>query len=144
MLVGTVSGKRSAAGRSKFFDIRGRLSAPNLLEKFNVFGYTFTKTSFDVEIRRPDNGMLAEIGLLLENGEYAVVVEVKARLKTEDIQEHVKRVEKVRRHADERNDRRIYIGALAGAIVEDNVRDYAVKTGFCDKTGRGYSTDRRT
>jgi hypothetical protein len=66
----------------------------------------------------------------LENGEYAVVVEVKAHLMTEDIQEHVERVEKVRRHAAEHNDRRIYIGALAGAIVEDNVRDYTVKTGF--------------
>jgi exonuclease VII large subunit len=115
---------------NSFGNMVEHLVAPNLLEKFNTFGYAFTKIGPNVKIKRLDKSALTQIDLLLENGDHVVVVEIKAHLTTEHIQEHIERLEKVRRYADEHNDRRVYVGAVAGAVVDDDVRDYAVKTGF--------------
>jgi hypothetical protein len=48
----------------------------------------------------------------------------------EEKQDHVARMEILRRHAGEHQDTRKYLGAAAGAMVSDQVRDYALKTGF--------------
>jgi hypothetical protein len=39
-------------------------------------------------------------------------------------------MEKLRRYADDRGDKRKFLGAVAGAVVADNVREYALKKGF--------------
>jgi hypothetical protein len=46
------------------------------------------------------------------------------------VDEHVERMEKLRRYADEHGDRRKFLGAVAGAIVADNVKEYALRKGF--------------
>ncbi|MDR1899857.1 MAG: hypothetical protein LBQ55_07620, partial [Treponema sp.] len=115
---------------NRFGSMVEHLVAPNLLEKFNRLGYAFTRISSNIRIRRPDNSVRTQIDLLLENGDYAMAVEIKAHLTTEDIQEHRERIERVREYADDHDDRRRYLGAVAGAIVDDGVRDYALKTGF--------------
>ncbi|MDR2136469.1 MAG: YraN family protein, partial [Treponema sp.] len=73
---------------------------------------------------------LAEIDILLENGEYVMAVEVKTRLSAKDVKDHAKRMETLRRVADEHGDRRGYLGAVAGMVVTQQVLDYAVKNGF--------------
>ncbi|MDR2069149.1 MAG: hypothetical protein LBP71_04705 [Spirochaetaceae bacterium] len=109
-------------------DVIEHLMSPKLHTKFKNLGFAFTRDSRNVEIHNGEP--LAEIDVLLENGEYAMAVEVKTRLTIEDIQEHLERMEVLRRAADERNDRRKYLGAVAGASVSKLVLAYALKKGL--------------
>ncbi|MDR2053903.1 MAG: hypothetical protein LBP80_10870 [Treponema sp.] len=111
-------------------DVIEHLMSPKFHEKFKKLNFVFNRSSRDVEINGRDQRPLAEIDVFLENGEYALAVEVKTRLTTQDVKDHVKRMEILRRVADERNDKRKYLGALAGASVNKNVLAYALKNGF--------------
>jgi len=59
-----------------------------------------------------------------------MLVEIKADLTISDINRHITRLEKMRRFADIRGDKRHFIGAVAGIVVEDDVREYALSQGF--------------
>jgi hypothetical protein len=102
---------------------------PDLPHKFEEFGFTFTKITNVTWAKGKDN-ILAELDGLLENGAQAMVVEVKTTLRREDIDEHLKRMEKVRKYADENNDKREFFGAIATTIANDAVKEYALKKGF--------------
>lgn len=106
------------------------LVASNLLQKFNDRGFLFTKTSTNVQITNPDRTFQAEIDILLENGTTALAVEVKSKVTPEDVKEHLDRMEKLRRHADEHGDRRKFLGAVAGGIIPANVKFFAIEKGF--------------
>jgi hypothetical protein len=71
-----------------------------------------------------------EIDLFLENGDCAVAVEVKANLKTDDVSDHMNRMEKLRVYADARKDARKFYGAVAGAVMSKEAREFALKNGF--------------
>jgi hypothetical protein len=103
---------------------------PNIIEKFNALGYVFTRAGPSVDIVTSQGRSLTEVDIVLENGDYVLAVEVKTKPKVEDVQEHVTRMEILRRYADEHQDTRKYLGAVAGAIMSDQVRGYALKTGF--------------
>jgi hypothetical protein len=49
---------------------------------------------------------------------------------TEDVKGHVRRMKILRGVADDHNDRRKYLGAAAGAVVDPEASAYARKTGF--------------
>jgi hypothetical protein len=102
----------------------------NIKEKFNALGYEFTKAGPSVLIEDPKKQIIAQIDAMLENGEYALAIEVKTQLNVGHIDEHLERMEKLRRYADDRGDNRKFIGAVAGAIVAENVKAYALKKGF--------------
>jgi putative heme iron utilization protein len=68
--------------------------------------------------------------LFVEDGDKAMIVEVKSKLTTEDITDHVERMEKVRAHADLHEDRRVFLGAIAAMIIDDKVKRFALKNGF--------------
>jgi hypothetical protein len=111
-------------------EITEHLMSPKLHKKFETLGFSFNHISRDHGIRDHKDRRLAEIDVLLENGEYAMVVEVKTRPTVGDVKDHVKRMEVLRRVADEHGDRRKYLGALAGAVVNERVLAYALKNGF--------------
>jgi hypothetical protein len=67
---------------------------------------------------------------MLENGEKAMLVEIKTKLDTEYVKDHIERLEKMRRYADLHADKRVFLGAVAGVVIADNVKDYALKHGF--------------
>jgi hypothetical protein len=46
----------------------------------------------------------AEFDILLENGKYSVGVEVKTKPSVEDVDEHIERLEFLRRYKDKRED----------------------------------------
>jgi hypothetical protein len=68
--------------------------------------------------------------VFLENGGCALAVEVKTQANISDVREHVERMEKLRRYFDLHKDRRNLYGAVAAAIIPENVRDFALKQGF--------------
>ena len=70
--------------------------------------------------------------MLLINSNVAVVVEVKSSLSIDDVNEHLERIEKIRKVSPKRIDLSgvtIY-GAVAGMIVEGEADKYAYKKGL--------------
>jgi hypothetical protein len=115
---------------SRVGDLVEELFAPSILEKFNALGYVFGRVARDVRYRDPRGGPLAEVDILLENGDVAMAVEVKTNLTVNDVKDHVRRMETLRRYADDHGDKRKLLGAVAGALATDGAKTYAVKQGF--------------
>ncbi|MDR2484878.1 MAG: hypothetical protein LBD55_05745, partial [Treponema sp.] len=101
-----------------------------LKEEFKKYGFNFSKLSENVTIDDKERGIHAEIDALLEDGGEALAVEVKIHLKAADIDEHIKRMEKIRAYADPRGDSRKFYGAIAAAVAGEDVKTYALKQGF--------------
>ena len=121
----------------RFGEMVEHLVAPNIESKFNELGFMFTRTSTNVKIINPETSKTtAEIDIFLENGDVAIAVEVKAKPNQDDVDEHIIRMEKLRRYAEfsadrqNRQDNRRYQGAVAGAVFSDSVRVYTLKKGF--------------
>jgi hypothetical protein len=111
-------------------DLVEELIAPNILEKFNQLGYVFGKVAPNVRYGNSRKQIIAEVDLLLENGNVVLAVEVKTNLTDTDVQDHVERMGKLRRYADEHGDKRRLLGAMAGATATDEVKAFAVENGF--------------
>jgi hypothetical protein len=99
-----------------------------LWKKFSVHGFKFTQGS-SIKFSAGSQ-VLAEVDFFMENGDYAMPVEIKTELSVEDVDEHLKRMDKIRRYMDGRKDKRKLVGAVAGAIVAPNVVKYAQRKGF--------------
>jgi len=116
---------------NRFGELAEHLVAPSIREKFNALGFHFTQTARDLETRDPQsNRVIAETDILLENGDLAIAVEVKSKPLQKDVDEHLERMEVLRQTADRRHDQRKFRGAIAGAIMSDAVRQYAIKAGL--------------
>jgi hypothetical protein len=115
---------------SRIGDLVEELIAPNILEKFNKLGYVFGKVAPNVRYSDSQRKIVAEVDILLENGDAVLAVEVKTTLTENDVRDHIGRMEKLRRYADEHRDGRKLLGAVAGAIVPEEVKAFAVKNGF--------------
>ena len=115
---------------NRFGELAEHLVAPNIKEKFKALHYTFEQVSQDVEIFDAENRCIAEIDILLENGDVVMVVEVKAKPNQKDVDIHLDRMEVLRRRANAKNDKRKFQGAIAGAVMTNEVRSYAHKAGF--------------
>jgi len=125
------NGKQMGYLNNRFGEMVEHLIVPNMTEKFNELGFSFEGSLENWKIREPGKpGTLAEIDILLENGDVAVAIEVKAKPKQGDVDDFLMKMEVLRRNADRRGDRRKFLGALAGAIMSDSVRSYALKCGF--------------
>jgi len=105
-----------------------RIMTPDLPRKFKSLGFTFDKIT---TVKWASEGYIyAEIDGLLENGTQAMAVEVKTTLEIEDINEHLKRMERIRKYADEHGDKREFLGAIAAMIVNPKPKKYALEKGL--------------
>jgi 5-methylcytosine-specific restriction endonuclease McrBC regulatory subunit McrC len=93
-------------------------------------GYNFPQANPNSNVSDHDNNIFLEIDIKLENGDKAMLVEAKTKPSTEDVREHIKRLQKMRKYADLHGDKRTFLGAVAGVVVTDNVKNYALKQGF--------------
>jgi hypothetical protein len=114
----------------KFGTVIEHMFIPNLKEKFNALGFVFEKSSPNVLIGNKEHDIYAEIDVFLENGNTALAVEVKPQADIADVRDHVERMEKLRRYFDLHHDQRKLYGAVAAAIIPDNVLNFALKQGF--------------
>ena len=115
---------------NRFGQLIEHLAVSNIVEKFRALNYSFTKVSQNTLLTDEQGQDLAEIDLLLENGEYVMAVEVKSVLTRTGVKEHRKRLETLRGYADKRNDKRVFAGAVAAALTNKNARDYALENGM--------------
>jgi hypothetical protein len=115
---------------NRFGELAEHLVTPNIAEKFRRLDYTFTKAGPDVEFFDRDGKALTEVDVWLENGDFVMAVEVKSHLRKRDVDDHIRRMEILRRYLDERRDTRKLLGSVAGAIVRTDLRSYALEQGF--------------
>jgi hypothetical protein len=115
---------------SRIGDLIEHLTAANILEQFQDKGYEFTRISRNTKLKDPNNRTLAEIDILLENGDFAMVVEVKSLLTLADVKDHIKRMRTLRQYADAHRDTRKYVSSVSGALIEDSARDFALEKGI--------------
>ncbi|MCL2791782.1 MAG: hypothetical protein FWD87_01710 [Spirochaetaceae bacterium] len=125
------TGRQISKLGNRFGELAEHLVAPGIVKKFNDIGFNFYKVSTrggefaDPETRQ----VVAEVDIVLENKDTFMAVEVKSKLQKQDIDDHIARMKTLRRIADD-DDKRKYLGAVAGAIVTDEARNYARKSGF--------------
>jgi TPP-dependent indolepyruvate ferredoxin oxidoreductase alpha subunit len=103
---------------------------PNLLDRFKALGFAFEVGTQNYKIVDEKNNVFVEVDAFLENGDKVMIVEIKATPSVEDIADHVKRMEKLRKRADLRGDDRRYLGAIAGVAVSEAIKNKALKNGF--------------
>ncbi|MDR2094392.1 MAG: hypothetical protein LBP76_02600 [Treponema sp.] len=122
--------KKIGALTNRIGEIVEHLMTPKLCEKFKALGYTFENMARDYEAYDSENRCLAEVDVFLENGEYALAVEVKTKPSQNDVDEHIRRLKVLRERAEQKGDRRKFLGAVAGAVITEEVRNYAYKRGL--------------
>jgi hypothetical protein len=115
---------------NRFGEVVEYMVVPNLREKFRELGLNFPQANQNSDVADYENGIFLEIDVKLENGDKVMLVEVKTKLTTGDIQEHIERLEKMRKYADLHGDKRTFLGAVAGVVMTLNVKEYALKQGF--------------
>lgn len=123
-------GKRFGDFTNSFGNVVEYMIAPNLQDKFQDLGLDFQIASKDIKVRDKKNDLSFQIDVFLENGDFAMLVEVKATLTVGDINTHNERLEKMRKYADLRGDKRTFLGAVAGITIQEKVKEYALAQGF--------------
>ena len=122
--------KRLGSLTNLFGDFTLGMVAPKLREKFMDLGLVFPRANLNVLVDDKKNNISLEIDVMLENGDIAMLVEVKTKLTIDRINKHIKRLEKMRKYADSHGDKRTFLGAVAGFAVTDKVKAAALKEGF--------------
>jgi hypothetical protein len=122
--------KRFGDFTNRFGEVVEYTIAPNLREKFSEMGLEFNMANPNAGFFGKDNKILCEVDVLVQNGEKALLVEIKTKLTIENVQEHIARLEKMRKYADLRGDKRTFLGAVAGVVMTSNVKEYALGQGF--------------
>jgi uncharacterized coiled-coil DUF342 family protein len=114
---------------NRFGEMVEYMVRPNLVAKFQELGFAFTKAN-RTEITDQTHNIFTEVDALLENGDTVMAVEIKNKPNIDDIKDHMERMEKLRKHADLHDDKRRYLGAMAGVVFSKSDKIYALKQGF--------------
>jgi hypothetical protein len=125
------SAKNSIGSLTNLFgDVTEAMIAPKICEKFEEFGLSFLRANPNVRFNDRVNGISFEVDIMLENGEKAMLIEAKTKLTLERVDKHILRLKKMRNYANLHGDKRTFLGAVAGIVVTDEIRDYALSHGF--------------
>jgi len=115
---------------NRFGELVECIISPNLLDKFNELGLEFQTATSNFKVRDHKNKIYFEIDVFLQNGDTAMLVEIKTNLSISYINGHIERLEKMRKFADLHNDKRKFLGAVAGASIATDAKKYALEKGF--------------
>jgi hypothetical protein len=103
----------------------------NIIKQFQDLGYIIESHSRNKTFGDAlPKDMRGEIDLFLENGDIAIVIEVKTTFKENDVGYLLNVIEKFRRYADFKGDKRRFMGAVAGAVIEEEAIKRAHENGF--------------
>jgi len=115
----------------RFGQLAEHLVAPGIAKRFNELGYHFDAISPKGQTINDSRGKVkTEIDLLLENGSTIMAVEVKTRPVSQDVEHHIRRLEILRDHRRGINDLRKVLGAIAGAIYDNDVKKAVREAGL--------------
>jgi hypothetical protein len=113
-----------------FGDVTEAMIAPKICEKFEELGLVFPQANPNARFNDRVNKISFEVDIMLENGDKAMLIEAKTKLTTARIDYHIERMEKMRKYAQLRGDKRAFLGTVAGIVVTDEVKEYALRQGF--------------
>jgi len=97
---------------------------------FKNLGYDFDVCNSKIEFGNRELNIYGEVDILLENGDFALLAEVKTNLSVNDVKKHLKTMQKFRLVADAKNDKRQFFAAIGGGVVRRNVQEFALKQGM--------------
>jgi DNA-binding FrmR family transcriptional regulator len=105
------------------------LIAARLWEKFP--DYNLKRAYQRVPIFDENNRIMTDIDILLSNTGLVMAVEVKRELdRIRDVDEHLKRLELIRKYPPAEVVGKKILGAMAGGLVDADVQRYAYESGF--------------
>lgn len=81
------------------------------------------------EVRKTRNGRQMEIDILVENDRHVVAIEVKSRLKTKHVADHLDRLAAFKDFFTQYQDYKLY-GALAAMVVDEEAARHAYRQGL--------------
>ena len=111
--------------------IEHMVAGDNIIKRFQALDYKIGDYSRNKKFGRDlPRDMWGEIDLFLENGDIAILIEVKTTLETKDVRKHMRTLEKFRRVSDIKGDKRRFIGAVAGAVVKGDAEEVAHENGM--------------
>jgi len=107
------------------------LFAPHLGEKFDAYNYNLRRIFGRVYIYDDTSRQRGEIDILLSNTTVCMAVEVKRWLdNTDKVDEHIRRMQLIRKYPPAETKGKKLLGAIAAAVVSPDVREYAEQNGF--------------
>jgi len=116
---------------NRFGEMAEHLVAPGIADRFNERGFHFDSIMpGGIKIVDEQRNVVAEIDLMLENGEYIIAIEVKATVRPKDVEHHIRRLEILREHRKKKQDNRKIQGAIAGAIFGAAEKQAVIEAGF--------------
>ena len=104
----------------------------NIIEKFQALGYNNLDDYCEKKkFKNSKLGIDGEIDLFVENGDIAILIEVKTTLETSDVRKHLVQLENFRRCVDAKGtDKRRFIGAVAGGTIVGDAAEFAIENGL--------------
>jgi hypothetical protein len=116
---------------NSFGEMAEFMVAPGVADLFNDIGFHITESPIhNRDIRDEQKRTLAQVDLLMGNGDYIIAVEVKTSLGEKDIEEHRRRLEILHEHISKTGDRRKVIGGMAVAVLNETGRKAILDAGF--------------
>jgi hypothetical protein len=116
---------------NSFGEMAEFMIAPAMADLFNDLGFHITEDAICNRKIRDENGRkLAEIDLLMGNGDYLFAIEIKTSMENKDIEKHRKRLEILREHINRTGDRRKIQGGMAVAAMKEEDRKAILDAGF--------------
>jgi len=107
------------------------LCAPHLGDKFDAYAYDLKRMYRRVFVYGDDNRIRTDIDILLSNTTVCMAVEVKRWLETKkDVDDHIRRMKLIQKYPPAEVKGKKLLGAIIGAIVTPEAREYAEQNGF--------------
>jgi hypothetical protein len=133
-----IANKRISELGSKIGKIVEHMIRGNVVEQFQALGYDVSSFGRNYSFSNKKLNIRGEIDLFLGDIFFgtdndAVFIEVKTTLEMYDVRKHLERLEKFRHYANVRRSEvmtKRFVGAVAGAVVADNVVDFAHENGL--------------
>ena len=123
-------------GESLYFgDIADYMLLPFLFKKFYKLGLNFTEGRRDFSISDDFEQIVITADFMMRNDDKEMLVRMEKEPTTKDVQDHIKRLKKMRVYADLHGDSglksgRTFLGSVAGVVVKANVKEYALGKGL--------------
>ncbi len=100
---------------------------PSAVRLFRECGIDVHEVQQNIAVKRDGEGL--EIDLLVVNDKDAVAIECKSNLSIDDVNEHLARLDNIKRLLPRYKDNRV-LGAVAGMVIPENVAQYAIRKGL--------------
>jgi hypothetical protein len=101
----------------------------DLWRHFDGFEYEFQRLYPYLPLFNEKNEPLGDIDITLLNGEYAMAIEVKTRLKRKNVEYHVTRLEQIKEYPPDQYKGKKLLGGVAALMIDRDAKDLADELG---------------